>query len=194
MEKVHKISIVPRGRALGYTLNLPEEDRYLKSREELVDYMVALLGGRVAEHVVFGAVTTGASDDLRKVHDISRAMVVDYAMGSGLGTRAGAGEDFSISDATRRLVDEEQQDITEMAHRRALELIVRAPRPARRAGRDPAGEGDARPRGHRANRGRQTRRVRRRAAAGRARVRGQAPPAGQAAGGGVRAPRAGRRQ
>ena len=124
VEKVHKISIVPRGRALGYTLNLPEEDRYLKSREELVDYMVALLGGRVAEHVVFGAVTTGASDDLRKVHDISRAMVVDYAMGSGLGTRRVPVEDFSISDATRRLVDEEQQDITEMAHRRALELIV----------------------------------------------------------------------
>ena len=124
VEKVHKISIVPRGRALGYTLNLPEEDRYLKTREELVDYMVALLGGRVAEHVVFGAVTTGASDDLRKVHEISRAMVVDYAMGSGLGTRRVPIDDFSLADATRRLVDEEQQDITEMAHRRALELIV----------------------------------------------------------------------
>src|SRR5206468_7198304 len=68
VEKVHKISIVPRGRALGYTLNLPEEDRYLKSKEELVDYLVTLLGGRVAEQLVFGQVTTGAADDLKKVH------------------------------------------------------------------------------------------------------------------------------
>jgi len=59
VDRVHRISIVPRGRALGYTLNLPAEDRYLKSREELLDYMTVLLGGRVAEHVVFGQVTTG---------------------------------------------------------------------------------------------------------------------------------------
>ena len=65
IEKVHKISIVPRGRALGYTLNLPEEDRYLNTKDELIDYMVVLLGGRVTEHIVFGQVTTGASDDLR---------------------------------------------------------------------------------------------------------------------------------
>src|SRR3712207_5672729 len=62
--RVHKISIVPRGRALGYTLNLPEEDRYLKTREELIDCMTVLLGGRAAEQLVFGAGTTGASDDL----------------------------------------------------------------------------------------------------------------------------------
>jgi cell division protease FtsH len=65
VEKVHRISIIPRGRALGYTLNLPEEDRYLKSKEELLDYMVVLLGGRVTEHLIFGTITTGASDDLR---------------------------------------------------------------------------------------------------------------------------------
>ena len=65
VDRVHKISIVPRGRALGYTLNLPEEDRYLKTREELIDYMTVLLGGRAAEEIVFGAITTGASDDLR---------------------------------------------------------------------------------------------------------------------------------
>ena len=64
VDRVHKISIVPRGRALGYTLNLPEEDRYLKTREELIDYMTMLLGGRAAEEIVFGAITTGASDDL----------------------------------------------------------------------------------------------------------------------------------
>ena len=60
VDRVHKISIVPRGRALGYTLNLPEEDRYLKTREELIDYMAVLLGGRAAEEIVFGAITTGA--------------------------------------------------------------------------------------------------------------------------------------
>ena len=64
VDRVHKISIVPRGSALGYTLNLPEEDRYLKTREELIDYMTVLLGGRAAEEIVFGAITTGASDDL----------------------------------------------------------------------------------------------------------------------------------
>src|ERR1700730_4677305 len=66
VDRVHRISIVPRGRSLGYTLNLPAEDRYLKTREELLDYMTVLLGGRVAEQVVFGAITTGASDDLKR--------------------------------------------------------------------------------------------------------------------------------
>src|SRR3954454_3679448 len=66
VDRVHKISIVPRGRALGYTLNLPEEDRYLKTREELIDFMTMLLGGRAAEEIVFGAITTGASDDLSR--------------------------------------------------------------------------------------------------------------------------------
>src|ERR1700677_2853220 len=80
VDRVHKISIVPRGRALGYTLNLPAEDRYLKTREELLDYMTVLLGGRVAEQVVFGQVTTGASDDLKRVADISQSMVHDFAM------------------------------------------------------------------------------------------------------------------
>src|SRR5687768_13770497 len=72
VDRVHKISIVPRGRALGYTLNLPAEDRYLKTREELVDYMTVLLGGRVAEQIVFGSITTGASDDLKRVAEIAR--------------------------------------------------------------------------------------------------------------------------
>src|SRR5437763_1299120 len=63
VDRVHRISIVPRGRALGYTLNLPEEDRYLKTREELIDFMTMLLGGRAAGQLVFGSITTGASDD-----------------------------------------------------------------------------------------------------------------------------------
>jgi cell division protease FtsH len=124
VEKVHKISIIPRGRALGYTLNLPEEDRYLKSKDELTDYLVVLLGGRVAEHVVFGAITTGASDDLKKVNEISRAMVSEYGMGDSHVSRRLAVEDYAVSEATRRMVDEEQQAITDGAYRRALEIVV----------------------------------------------------------------------
>src|SRR5215210_4471285 len=123
VEKVHRISIVPRGKALGYTLNLPDEDRYLKTKDELLDYMVVLLGGRVTEHVVFGEVTTGAADDLRKVHEISRGMVTDYGMGTDLMSKQIPTDDYSLSDSTRRVVDEEQQYITDLAHRRALALV-----------------------------------------------------------------------
>jgi cell division protease FtsH len=123
VEQVHKISIVPRGGALGYTLNLPEEDRYLKSREELVDYMTVLLGGRVAEQVIFDSITTGASGDLKKVYEISRQMVTEYAMGTSLSSRRLPADDYSVSDNTRRIVDEEQQEITDLAWRRARKLI-----------------------------------------------------------------------
>ena len=123
VEKVHRISIIPRGRALGYTLNLPEEDRYLKTKEELMDYLVVLLGGRVTEHLIFGQITTGASDDLRKVHEISRSMVTDYGMATQLQSKQLPAADYSMSDATRRLIDEEQQFIADQAHRRALALV-----------------------------------------------------------------------
>ncbi len=124
VEKVHKISIIPRGRALGYTLNLPEEDRYLKSKDELLDHLVVLLGGRVAEHVVFGAITTGASDDLKRVYEISRAMVSEYGMGTSLMSRRLPLDDYSVSDATRRSLDEEQQHLTDLAYRRAQAMIL----------------------------------------------------------------------
>ena len=123
VEKVHRISIIPRGRALGYTLNLPEEDRYLKTRDELMDYLVVLLGGRVTEHLIFGQITTGASDDLKKVHEISRSMVTDYGMGTGMSSKQLPADDYSMADATRRLIDEEQQFIADQAHRRALKLV-----------------------------------------------------------------------
>jgi len=124
VEKVHKISIVPRGRALGYTLNLPHEDRYLKSKEELVDHLSVLLAGRIAEHVVFRTVTTGGSDDLKKVNEISRAMVAEYGMGSSINTRRLPADDYSMSDATRRMIDEDQAELTDLAHQRAMELVV----------------------------------------------------------------------
>src|SRR5665213_3180772 len=123
VDRVHRISIVPRGQALGYTLNLPAEDRYLKTREELLDYMTVLLGGRAAEQVVLGAITTGASDDLKRVADIAHAMVHDYAMGTaGLG-RAPDG-DVRLSETTLRIRDEERQDLIEEARRAAQRTII----------------------------------------------------------------------
>ena len=131
VERVHRISIIPRGQALGYTLNLPEEDRYLKTKDELLDYMVVLLGGRVTEHIVFGQVTTGASDDLRKVHEISRSMVTQYGMGTELQSKQLPSDDYSMSDHTRRKIDEEQQYLTDLAHRRALRWWARTARSSR---------------------------------------------------------------
>ena len=89
VDRTHKISIVPRGNALGYTLHFPEEDRYLKTRAELLDRMTVLLGGRAAEEIVFGSVTTGASDDLKQV---ARDLALDDPrVGDGhLGQRAPA--------------------------------------------------------------------------------------------------------
>jgi cell division protease FtsH len=123
VDRVHKISIVPRGSALGYTLNLPEEDRYLKTREELIDYMTVLLGGRVAEELVFGAVTTGASNDLQRVAEISRAMIHEYAMGTSITSRKISAHGGEVSDRTRELRDEEQQHLADEAKRAAGRLI-----------------------------------------------------------------------
>jgi cell division protease FtsH len=123
VNRTHKVSIVPRGRALGYTLNLPEEDRYLKTREELIDYMTVLLGGRAAEEIVFGAITTGASDDLHRVAEISRSMVHEYAMGTSITSRKVSAEGGAVSDRTRQLRDEEQQHLTDEAMRGASRLI-----------------------------------------------------------------------
>src|SRR4029077_15956079 len=123
VDRVHRISIVPRGRALGYTLNLPAEDRYLKTREELLDYMTVLLGGRVAEQVVFGAITTGASDDLKRVAEISHSMVHDFAMGTGGVGRSPEG-DVRLSEITLRIRDEERQDLVDEARRAAQRLVV----------------------------------------------------------------------
>jgi len=123
VDRVHKISIVPRGSALGYTLNLPEEDRYLKTREELIDHMTVLLAGRVAEELVFGAVTTGAANDLHRVAEISRAMIHDYAMGTSITSRKISAHGGEVSDRTRELRDEEQQHLADEARRAAARLL-----------------------------------------------------------------------
>jgi len=126
VDRVHRISIVPRGRALGYTLNLPEEDRYLKTREELIDFMTMLLGGRAAEQLVFGSITTGASDDLKRVADIARAMVHEYAMGTGSGSLRAI--DDGAAEATRRVRDVEVRELADEAYR-AAEKIIDSHRP-----------------------------------------------------------------
>jgi cell division protease FtsH len=123
VNRVHKVSIVPRGRALGYTLNLPEEDRYLKTREELIDHMAVLLAGRAAEEMVFGAITTGAADDLARVAEISRSMVHEYAMGTAISSLQLAAEGGAVSDRTRELRDNEQQHLADEAMRIAVRLI-----------------------------------------------------------------------
>src|SRR5690242_646889 len=121
VDRVHRISIVPHGRALGYTLNLPEEDRYLKTREELIDFMTMLLGGRAAEQLVFGSITTGASDDLKRVADIARAMVHEYAMGTSSGSLRAA--DDGAAEATRRVRDTEVRELADEAFRAAQKLL-----------------------------------------------------------------------
>jgi cell division protease FtsH len=121
VDRVHRISIVPRGKALGYTLNLPEEDRYLKTREELLDFLTMLLGGRAAERTVFGAITTGAADDLRRVGEIARAMVTEYAMGTGSNSMPAHGE--GAAESTRRVRDAEIRDLADEAFRSALALL-----------------------------------------------------------------------
>jgi cell division protease FtsH len=123
VDRVHKISIVPRGNALGYVVNLPDEDSYLKTRDELIDQMTVLLGGRVAEQIVFGAVTTGAANDLQRVEEITYAMIHQYAMGSSDAPTA-AVKDQALSDLTRRISDEEQRELAFEAHRTAWELIT----------------------------------------------------------------------
>ena len=123
VDKVQKVSIVPRGKALGYTLNLPQEDRYLKTRQELIDYMKVLLAGRVAEQITFGRVTTGASDDLKRVTAIARSMVYDYAMGTHIRSHQVSGDDFTMSEALRQIRDEEVQAIAEEAYRGAHQLL-----------------------------------------------------------------------
>jgi cell division protease FtsH len=124
VDKVQKVSIVPRGKALGYTLNLPQEDRYLKSRQELIDYLKVLLAGRVSEQITFGRVTTGAADDLSRVTAIARSMVHEYGMGTSIRSHQVFGNDPTVSEALRQTRDEEVQEIAEEAYRGATDLLT----------------------------------------------------------------------
>ena len=102
---VHKVTIVSRGQALGYTLNLPAEDRYLHTKEELTDMLKVYLAGRAAEQVVFGRVTNGAANDLERATDLARAMVFDYGMSEIVSSRTMRADNYALSEETKRLRD-----------------------------------------------------------------------------------------
>ncbi|MEX2210898.1 MAG: AAA family ATPase [Gaiellaceae bacterium] len=120
---VQKATIVSRGDALGYTLNLSAEDRYLDSREELIDVMTILLAGRAAEQVVFGRVTNGAASDLERATGIARAMVFEYGMGDEVASRTMRADNYSLSEETKRLRDQEQGRLTDQAYAEAVRLV-----------------------------------------------------------------------
>ena len=136
-EKTHKVSIIPRGiGALGYTIQRPTEDRYLMTREELDNKLAVLLGGRAAEHLVFGHFSTGAADDLMRATNIARSMATRYAMVPELGHVAyetdspgflgiggGGLAGRSYSEETAREIDCAVRDIVEAAFRRAREVL-----------------------------------------------------------------------
>ncbi|HKJ93135.1 MAG TPA: hypothetical protein VJ957_08205, partial [Longimicrobiales bacterium] len=148
-DPVHKVSIVPRGvGALGYTQQLPESDRYLLQRRELLDRLAVLLGGRVAEEIVFDEISTGASNDLERASDIARRMVRQYGMSETIGLvtyeherrsfldRNGGGgphvpgaEPREFSEATAEIIDNEVHKIVTAAHDRA-EKVLRGERSA----------------------------------------------------------------
>jgi cell division protease FtsH len=119
------VTIVSRGQALGYTLNLPAEDRYLHTKEELVDMMKVFLSGRAAEHVVFGRVTNGAANDLEKATELARAMVFEYGMSDVVSSRTVRADNYALSEETKRLRDAEQGRLTDLAYREALRLLTK---------------------------------------------------------------------
>jgi cell division protease FtsH len=122
---VHKVTIVSRGQALGYTLNLPMEDRYLHTKEELVDMMKVFLAGRAAEQVVFGRVTTGAANDLEKATGLARSMIFEYGMGEVVSSRTMRADNYALSEETKRLRDAEQARLTDEAFQDAIRLITK---------------------------------------------------------------------
>ena len=135
-DPVHKISIIPRGiAALGYTQQQPTEDRYLMTRSELTDRLAVLLGGRVAEELVFDEISTGAQNDLQRATDIARSMVTEYGMSDLLGLVSyerqrqptflpdhfSSGKNYSEAKASQ--IDEEVARFVEESHRRVRKIL-----------------------------------------------------------------------
>jgi cell division protease FtsH len=120
---VQKATIVSRGSALGYTLNLPAEDRYLHTKEELQDMMKVYLAGRAAEHVVFGRVTNGAANDLEKATELARAMVFEFGMSEVVSSRTMRADNYALSEETKRIRDNEQARLTDVAYEEAIRLL-----------------------------------------------------------------------
>jgi cell division protease FtsH len=125
LKPLHKVSIVSRGDSLGYAYYLPSEDRYVRTKEELIDTMKITLAGRAAEHVVFGRVSTGAADDLEKVTDLARAMVFEYGMSDTVASRTMRADNYALSEETKRLRDQEQARLTDGAFSEAVRLLTK---------------------------------------------------------------------
>jgi cell division protease FtsH len=120
-----KATIVSRGQALGYTLNMPDEDRYLHTREEFVDLMKVFLAGRAAEQIVFGRITNGAANDLERVTDIARSMVFEFGMSDIAPARTMRADNYALSEETKRMRDSEQARLTDHAYEEAQRLLVK---------------------------------------------------------------------
>jgi cell division protease FtsH len=126
---VQKVTIISRGQALGYTLNLPSEERYLHTTEEFQDLLKIYLAGRAAEQVVFGRVTNGAANDLEKVTALARAMVFEYGMSTVVSSRTMRADNYALSEETKRVRDQQQAQLTDAAYEDAQRLL-RKHRPA----------------------------------------------------------------
>jgi len=134
-DKTYKVTILQRGMAMGYTLNLPQEDRYMMFSNELRDRMTQALAGRAAEELIFGDITTGASNDLERVSQIARQMVTEYGMSAELGPitygrKSGAiflgkelVEERNYSEEAARKIDQEVRHLVEESYNRATEII-----------------------------------------------------------------------
>src|SRR6184192_3711057 len=120
---VQKVTIVSRGHALGYTLNLPSEERYLHTTEEFQDLLKVYLAGRAAEQVVFGRITNGAANDLEKATELSRAMVFDYGMSNAAVSRTMRADNYALSEETKAIRDAEQARLTDEAFDDAQRLL-----------------------------------------------------------------------
>ena len=135
-DPVHKITIIPRGQALGFTMQLPTEDKYLIARAELIDRLAVMLGGRVAEEIKVGDITTGAGDDIRKATATAKEMVTQYGMSDELGpitlghkeSQPFLGRDLGhqadYSGQVAYLIDQEVRQLLDEAHDEALEILV----------------------------------------------------------------------
>jgi cell division protease FtsH len=135
-DPVSKVTIISRGMALGYTMALPQEDRYLQSKTEFEDKIAGLLGGNVAERLIFGDTTTGASNDIEKATDLARRMVTEFGMSDKLGPLSFGkrdelvflgreiGEQRNYSDEVAKTIDEEVRAIIDKAYERATEVLT----------------------------------------------------------------------
>jgi cell division protease FtsH len=135
MDPIHQISIIPRGMAGGYTMHMPTEDRSYMSKSRLLDSMVSLLGGRVAESLVLKDISTGAKNDIDRVSKIARAMVTEYGMSEKVGTisfgddqEVFIGRDFSksknFSEKMGELIDDEVKLLVDAAYKRAEDILT----------------------------------------------------------------------